>query len=142
MKRVPVILVEKVNQYVTLHKIDNPGQTDDKLEKRTTMTVMQKLLKNQGYAAASKYISGKIVLEKKRLTFTELLEKFKAYQNEIKERFPTMPNSFPPNIWYLLLNQALVRGEASSIELLSEIKSKNIKTLETKIVEDAVSSEA
>lgn len=128
-KKVPDVLIQKINQFIDLYKIDNPISQDPKVQKRTMVTVTSSILTRNGYQAASQYINGKIYFEKQRLKYKDLLIKFNEYRNEILEIFPMATNDFTGTVWNTTLNYAMIKGEKLAIEFLERVKDKNIETL-------------
>lgn len=108
-----------------------PDATELKAHKRRiTSFVKFKLTQRDGFKFVHQYLTGIISIEKARLKFTRLSDKFSVYIKDVRGRVPNIPHTFDSNIWDVVFNQALIRGEDSALDLLESIKSKNLETLD------------
>lgn len=139
-KRIPDVLISKLNTFMNLVSNSNPkvkNDTDLKLIKRRTKSTIDSIYATKfGFRESLRYINGMIFFEKKRLSFINLFNSFESYVSEINVRIPNMPHAFQNNIWDLVLNQALVKDEQSALILLDNIKAKNLETLNSKSEEE------
>jgi hypothetical protein len=131
-KRIPDVLLDKVNTFILLEKTNPIIKTKEELKshKRRIVAALQNMLnQSNGFKLAHQYLTGIISLQKARLNFTKLVEKFSEYANEIRILAPNLPRTFDSNIWDIVFNQAIVNGEDSALDLLASIKAKNLETL-------------
>lgn len=127
-------MLSKINTYISMLGKDNPKISDvtelKAHKRRITSFVKFKLSHRDGFKFVHQYLTGIISIEKARLKFTRLSDKFNSYIKDVRLRIPNIPHTFDSNVWDVVFNQALVRGEDSALELLETIKAKNIETLD------------
>lgn len=115
-KKIPEVLVGKIQKYVTLATTNYPLPTDQKAFKKRVTVEFHALFQRKGYAECTRTLDSLISFEKSRLKFETLPTAFKAYVD-------SLPNTSMDNkmfLWRTILKVAMIDGEDKAISYMQE----------------------